>query len=102
MPVAEAELRPKKASFYLKTADTILAEARAAIGQNAPMSAQARSAVLGVMRKALQDARHSAEADLMAHGRGTRCAQNLSNAEDEIIRAIHHFGVRDVYPVDNP
>ena len=43
---AEAELRPKKASFHLKTADTILAEARAAIGQNAPMSAQARSAVL--------------------------------------------------------
>ena len=73
MPVAEAELRPKKASFHLKTSDTILAEARAAIGQNAPMSAQARSAVLKVMRQALQDARHSAEADLMAHGRGTRC-----------------------------
>ncbi len=27
---------------------------------------------------------------------------NLSAAEDEIIRAIHHFAVRDVYPVDNP
>ncbi|HQZ13179.1 MAG TPA: [protein-PII] uridylyltransferase, partial [Devosia sp.] len=42
------------------------------------------------------------EADLMATGRGTRCAQNLSAAEDEIIRAIHQFAVREVYPVDNP
>ena len=102
MPVAEAEARPKKASFVLKSADTILKEARAAIGDHAPLSPPARAAVLGVMRTALQDARSSAEADLMAHGRGTRCAGNLSNAEDEIIRAIHHFAVNDVYPVDNP
>ena len=102
MPVADAELRPQKASFHLKTADTILTEALAAIGQEAPMSPQARSAVLGVMRKALADARSAAEADLMAHGRGTRCAQNLSSAEDEILRAIHHFAVKHVYPVDNP
>ncbi|MEO6014157.1 MAG: [protein-PII] uridylyltransferase [Devosia sp.] len=102
MPVAEAELRPKKASFHLKTAETILDEVKVAIGQDSPKSAQARSAVLATMRKALADARTAAEAELMSTGRGTRCAQNLSAAEDEILRAIHHFAVRDVYPVDNP
>jgi hypothetical protein len=34
MPVAEAELRPKKATFHLKTADNILAEVTTAIGQD--------------------------------------------------------------------
>ena len=102
MPVAEAELRPKKATFHLKTADHILEEVAAAIGQDSPKSAQGRSAVLAVMRKTLAEARKSAEAELMDHGRGTRCAQNLSAAQDEIIRAVHRFAVTQVYPVDNP
>jgi [protein-PII] uridylyltransferase len=102
MPVAEAELRPKKATFHLKTADDILADVAVAIGQDSPKSAQGRSAVLAIMRKTLAEARKSAEAELMDHGRGTRCAQNLSNAEDEIIRAIHRFAITQVYPVDNP
>src|SRR3569623_1814385 len=102
MPVAEAELRPKKAQFHLKSADTILAEAMFAIGQDSPKSAAARSAVLGLKRKTLAEARKSAEAELMATGKGTRCSQNLSAAQDEIIRAIHLFAIRHVYPVDNP
>src|SRR3954468_11303555 len=102
MPVAEAELRPKKASFHLKSADAILAEALAAIGQDSPKSAAARSAVLAVMRKTLAEARKSAEAELMDHGKGLRCAHNLSNTEDEMIRAIHLFAITHVYPVDNP
>src|ERR1700712_3611924 len=102
MPVAEAELRPKKAQFHLKTAETILDDVMAAIGQDSPKSAGARSVVLGLMRKTLAEARKSAEAELMATGKGTRCAQNLSAAEDEIIRAIHLYAIRNVYPVDNP
>ncbi|MCQ3971616.1 bifunctional uridylyltransferase/uridylyl-removing protein, partial [Klebsiella pneumoniae] len=46
--------------------------------------------------------RQAAEAELIATGKGTRCAQNLSNAEDEIIAAVHAFATRRVYPVDNP
>ena len=38
----------------------------------------------------------------MATGKGLRCAQNLAAAEDELIRAIHIFATREVYPVDNP
>jgi len=102
MPVAEAELRPKKAQFHLKSAEAILAEVLRALGQDSPKSAGARSTVLAIMRQTLAEARKSAEADLVAHGRGTRCAQNLSNAEDEIIRAIHLFATTQVYPVDNP
>ena len=102
MPVAETELRPKKAQFHLKSANAILDEVVAAIGSNAPKSAPARAAVLAVVRQALADARKSAEADLMATGHGTRCAQNLSAAEDEIIRAVFSFATRHVYPVENP
>src|SRR3954467_1299843 len=103
MPVAEADLRPlKKAAFHLKSAETILEQVAAALGQDSPKSSSGRSSVLAVMRKSLAEARKSAEAELMATGRGTRCAQNLSAAEDEIIRAIHMFATRHVYPVDNP
>ena len=102
MPVAEAELRPKKAQFHLKSAEAILEEISRTLGQDSPSSAQSRSALLAIMRKALAEARKSAEAELMASGKGTRCAQNLSAAEDEIIRAIHLFATRQVYPVDNP
>jgi [protein-PII] uridylyltransferase len=102
MPVAEAELRHKKAQFHLKSAAAILEEISRALGQDSPKSAQARSTVLAIMRSTLADARKSAEAELMASGKGTRCAQNLSAAEDEIIRAIHLFATSFVYPVDNP
>ncbi|HWA41714.1 MAG TPA: [protein-PII] uridylyltransferase, partial [Hypericibacter adhaerens] len=102
MPVAETELRPKKAQFHLRTAETILGEVAAALGEESPKSPAARSLVLATLRRALADGRASAEADLMATGHGTRCAQNLSSAQDEIIRAIHLFAVTRVYPVDNP
>ncbi|MEO6394498.1 MAG: [protein-PII] uridylyltransferase [Devosia sp.] len=102
MPVAEAETRPRKPLFHLRTAETILDEIEAALDQNSPKSAAGRAAVLAVMRNALAEARKSAEGELMATGRGTRCAQNLCSAEDEIIRAIHLFATRYVYPVDNP
>src|SRR3569833_1009158 len=103
MPVAEAELRPaKKAQFHLKSAETILEEIAAVLGQDSPKSAQAHSTILGIFRATLAAARKSAEAELTATGHGTKCAQNLSAAEDEIIRAIHLFAIRHVYPVDNP
>src|SRR5690606_30931408 len=67
-----------------------------------PRATQARAIVLARMRAALATAREGAEAELMATGKGTRCAMNLSAAQDEIIRAIHSFATRSVYPVDNP
>ena len=102
MTLVEADAKPRKPHFALKTADTLFGELDAAIGAEAPKSAAARAVVLAHMREALAGARKSAEAELLATNKGTRCAQNLSDAQDEIITAIHMFATRRVYPVDNP
>ena len=102
MPVAEAEARPRKPLFHLKPSDTILEDIRVALGEVSPKAAQGRSIVLATVRKYLNESRHAAEAELMATGKGTRCAQNICAAQDEMIRAIHQFAVTEVYPVDNP
>ncbi len=102
MPLAEPESRLRKPAFRLVTADQIYAELKALLGADAAKSAPARARVLQHLRQVLAEARQGAEAELMATGKGTRCATNLSAAEDEIIRAIHLFATRDVYPVDNP
>jgi len=98
MQLAELE-RPR---FHLVTAETILADIRVLVGTDAPKAADTRARVLAHLKAVLAAARVSAEAELKANGKGTRCAMNLSAAEDEIIRAIHMFAVRYVYPVDNP
>ncbi|WP_323014030.1 [protein-PII] uridylyltransferase [Devosia sp.] len=102
MTLAEVEAKPRKPLFSLKLAETILGELDAAIGDHAPKSSAARAAVLAYMRQTLATARTQAEAELIATGKGTRCAQNLSNAQDEIIAALYLFATRRVYPVDNP
>ncbi|MCS6759372.1 MAG: [protein-PII] uridylyltransferase, partial [Candidatus Devosia euplotis] len=102
MTLVEADARPRKSLFVLKPAETIFAELDAAIGEHAPKSSPARAAVLTHIRQTLAEARRQAEAKLLASGKGTRCAQNLSNAQDEIIAAVHMFATRRVYPVDNP
>jgi [protein-PII] uridylyltransferase len=102
MPLAEAEQRSRKAHFELKPAQTILAEIRDALKGESPRTPAARASFLALLRKTLADARESAQAELLDSGKGTRCAANLCMAEDEIIRAVHHFAVREVYPVDNP
>ncbi|MDB5538860.1 MAG: [protein-PII] uridylyltransferase [Devosia sp.] len=102
MQLAEIDARPRKPAFQLVSAETILGDIRRLVAGQDPKSANARGAVLQHVRSVLADARQGAEAELMATGKGTRCAMNLSAAEDEIIRAVHYFAVRDVYPVDNP
>ncbi|MBJ7577257.1 [protein-PII] uridylyltransferase [Devosia sp. MC532] len=102
MTLAETEARPKKPQFALKTAPTILAELDSIVGDEAAGSPKARALVLAHIRQTLQTARKAAEVDLIATGKGTRCAQNLSAAQDEIIRAVYSFATMRVYPVDNP
>ena len=102
MTLAEADVRPRKPQFVLKGAEAILREIDALVGEEPPKSAAARAIVLAHMRQTLADARRNAEAELLASGKGTRCAENLSAAQDEIIRAVHQFATTRVYPVDNP
>ncbi len=102
MQLAEADTRPRKPVFQAVPAETILGHLTVAIGEENPKSAAARAVVLSHLRQVLADARNAAEAELIVNGKGARCAANLSAAEDEIIRAIHLFATRHVYPVDNP
>lgn len=102
MPLAEAEIRSRKSLFQLKPAEALRANILAALGDEAPRSAKARAVALGIFKQTLAEARRTTEADLLVTGRGLRCAQNLAAAQDEIIRAVHSFATRDVYPVDNP
>src|SRR5688572_8359518 len=102
MQLVEAEIRPRKPLFSLMTAEAILDETRAALAGTEPKSTAGRAVFLAVLRRTLANARKSAEAELMAHGRGLRCAENIAAAEDEIIRAVFRFATREVYPVDNP
>ncbi|WP_052726490.1 [protein-PII] uridylyltransferase [Devosia epidermidihirudinis] len=102
MTLAEADAKPRKPQFALKSAETLMGELDGLVGDLDPKSSAARAVVLAHMRQTLADARTSAEAELLATSKGTRCAQNLSNAQDEIITAVHLFATRRVYPVDNP
>lgn len=102
MQLADTESRPRKPGFHLVHADQIVAGIVEAIGAADPRSVSSRALVLAHLRQVLLDARKSAEAELRASGKGRRCANNLSAAEDEIIRAIHQFAVAYVYPLDNP
>ena len=102
MPLAEAEIRSRKSLFQLRPAEALRGDILAALGNEAPRSAKARAVALGIFKQTLAEARRTTEADLLVTGRGLRCAQNLAAAQDEIIRAVHSFATRDVYPVDNP
>ena len=102
MTLAEAEARPKKAQFALKTANALVAEFDALLGDEPARSPKARMAILAHIRQTLNEARKSAETELLANNKGTRCAQNLCAAQDEIIIAVHRFATTRVYPVDNP
>jgi [protein-PII] uridylyltransferase len=102
MQTVETESRLRKAHFQAVPADTIVADILTAIGSEPPASSAARAKVLLHVRTVLADARKAAEADLRATGKGARCAMNLSAAEDEIIKAVHLFASKFVYPVTTP
>ena len=102
MPLAATEIRPRKPLFRLRSAAEIGREIATRLDGRAPASPEARAAVLAYLREVLAASRREAEAELMATGRGSRCAQNLAQAQDEIIRAVHKFAVTAVYPVANP
>ena len=61
-----------------------------------------RPALLGLLKEAVKASRRGAERQLMADGRGSRCAKRLAANQDEFIRALYGFAVRHVYPANNP
>ena len=54
--------------------------------------------IVAVFRDALQVGRDRVQADLEDGGDGLRCARHLSDAEDELIRALYAYVVRHIHP----
>ncbi|MGV3651631.1 MAG: [protein-PII] uridylyltransferase [Devosia sp.] len=111
MPPADADIRTKaeadappqaRPTFTPMRADAILSIILGELAEAGPNTTEGRAVALGVLRRTLADARAGARADLIATRRGTRCAETLAQAEDEIVRAIHLFATRHVYRLDNP
>ena len=100
MTLAETETRP--GGFELRTAETIEKEIGALLDGADPRAPAGRAMVLGHLRGVLADARAGAEAELLETSKGLRCARHLSAAQDEIVRFIHLFATKHVYPLTNP
>jgi len=62
----------------------------------------ARPAVLERLKRLLKFAREEADRHLLEDGNGRRCAEGLSNFQDELIRLVYGFAVGQVYRVTNP
>lgn len=103
MPTLATKPAPtKKSKFALATADQIIGAVLADLGKIQKTDAKARAILLKHIKDTLAAARKGAEAELAATGHGLRCAQNLSKAEDELIRATYRFAVEHVYKTDKP
>jgi [protein-PII] uridylyltransferase len=61
-----------------------------------------RPLVIERFRRALEDGRAAARAELEAGGGGCECTQALSNLQDNLIGAIHEYVVRYLHPPASP
>ncbi|MDP4025646.1 [protein-PII] uridylyltransferase [Methylobacterium sp. NEAU 140] len=61
-----------------------------------------RAALVPALRQVIEDGHRAAEAQLLKHRDGLRCAQNISRLTDAVVRAIHDAVVWRLYPNDNP
>src|SRR5436305_5846052 len=61
-------------------------------------SEEFRPLVVERFRRALNDGRAAARAELEACGHGSACSQALSNLQDNLIAAIHDYVVAYVHP----
>ena len=59
-----------------------------------------RAPVVTVLKAALEQSHALAEQQLIADGDGTRCAESLSLAEDELIRGLFRLASTELFPQD--
>ena len=67
-----------------------------------PAGVEPRAAVVDRLKKLVTVARASAQAELLANGRGRQCARGLSHFQDELIRLVFDYVVEHVYQAENP
>src|SRR4051812_47055581 len=61
-----------------------------------------RRDVVAILKDALGEARQEAERRLLADGHGTKCAESLSRAQDDIISTLFDLARSKVFPAANP
>ena len=92
----------RKRRFSLRRAEDIVTSVRQGIGGKPASSPAARALLLAELRQTLARARETSEADLLASGRGTRCALDLAAQQDEIIRAIYDYADTHAFALTRP
>ncbi len=71
------------------------------VGRGNEYSPRIRPAIIAALKEAMAEGRATAERLLMKDGEGTLCARRLSDLQDGLLRAIHDFAIRFVYPSTN-
>ena len=82
----------------LAKADQLRSEFTLALAQGGTAKADLRPSIVKVLKTALEQAHCLAEMQLIADGDGTRCAEALSLAEDEIIRSLFDLANTTLFP----
>jgi [protein-PII] uridylyltransferase len=88
---------PAPRPFTRAALDAEIAELHA----NAASAGDVRPLVIECFRRALENGRAAARAELEAGGRGSDCARALSNLQDNLIAAIHDYVLTYVNPPGN-
>lgn len=89
-----ARLSPER----LVRAETLGQELAAVVSSKGMTKANLRPAIVNRLKAALEQSHLLAEKQLLADGDGTRCAEALSLAEDEIIRCLFDLASNTLFP----
>ena len=82
--------------------ETFLAEMRAAAEPHWGNDTQMRAVVLDVLKDILQTGRNEARKNSSQPVKGARCAEYLSDLQDDIMRALGTFVTKDMLRLSNP
>jgi [protein-PII] uridylyltransferase len=95
-------LKTDTASAPLIDANALALEIDAIAARHGAASREARNAVVALLKETILVGRTAAERLLRQDGRGTLCAQRLSELQDIIIRAAYDYAAEKVFPPRNP
>ena len=91
-------MKPSLAPKILIDSDILRHELAAAVAKSSSGKANLRPNVVEVLKAALEQSHAVAERQLVDDGEGTRCAESLSLAEDEIIRSLFDLANTTLFP----
>ena len=90
----------QKSGFTIQSATMIVDEVIETLNDEKPSSNKARSVFLAHLKIILKNAHDTAQEQLLKTNKGYECANNISLAQDEIVRACYIFATKYVFPID--